>query len=66
MIRKQSVKLYKEIFAAMTERVFLKDIGMNAADMEQLLLEKNWTQLTVELLEETNENGRFRDRKSVV
>ena len=59
MIRKQSVKLYKEIFAAMTERVFLKDIGMNAADMEQLLLEKNWTQLTVELLEETNENGRF-------
>ncbi len=64
MIRKQSVKLYKEICAAMTERVFLKEISMSAAEMEQLLLEKNWAQLAREFLEETDERGRFQAKKA--
>lgn len=59
MIRKLSVKLYKEIAAAMTERSFLREIGMSREEMNRFLEENNWPALAETLLEETDEKGRF-------
>ena len=60
MIRKQSAKLYNDLKAALTERYFLKEIGMTKEEMETLLEEEQWRGLTWNLLAEVDQRGRFR------
>ena len=43
----------------MTDRSFLRDIGMTAEEMEGLLAEHGWQNLAGQLMEETDEEGRF-------
>jgi len=59
MMRKQSIRLYKELYGAVTDRAFLKEMGMSREEMEQLLDEEDWQQLCGRLLEETGSDGRF-------
>lgn len=59
MSRKQSVKFYQDITAALTDRVFLKAIGMDREAMEKFLTAHDWQALSDTLLDAVDERGRF-------
>ena len=59
MIRKDSIRLYREIQAAVTERWFLKEMGMTAEEMTDFLEGEEGLLLAEKLLAETDEAGRF-------
>ncbi|MBQ8563903.1 MAG: phosphohydrolase [Firmicutes bacterium] len=60
----QSITLYEDILAAMTERGFLKEIGMSSREMQRFLEEGNWKLRAEKLLESVDERGRFRAVKA--
>ena len=60
MIKTQSEKLYKEIYTAVMDRTFLKNMSMSSGEMQHLLEERNLQEKAALLLENVGTDGRFR------
>ncbi|MCI8608886.1 MAG: phosphohydrolase [Firmicutes bacterium] len=59
-MKKKSEKLYNDLYGVMTERAFLKEIGLSKEEMVSLLEEEQWRGQVWTLLDEVDQRGRFK------
>ncbi len=60
MMKKEGVRLFRDIYSFMTERIFLKEMDMTKEEMKAFLAGDNWQQRAESFLDMVDERGRFR------